>query len=129
MELLEITKKLNTQRKCIKYLELLRWQGKPVCPYCNSVRCSPMKKEQRHHCNSCNRSFSVLVGSIFEASNLALPKWFVAISLVMDAKKGISSRQLARHIKVTKDTAWFLQKRLRDEVDMRAMEALDRSGE
>jgi len=71
-----------------------------------------MNKELRHHCNSCNKSFSVLVGTIFEASNLPLPKWFVAISLVMNAKKGISSRQLARHIKVTKDTAWYIQKRL-----------------
>ena len=73
-----------------------------------------MAKQLRHHCNSCNKSFSVLVGTIFEASNLALPKWFVAISLVMNAKKGISSRQLARHLKVSKDTGWYVQKRLRD---------------
>lgn len=114
MELIEITRKLNTQRKCIKHLEHARWLGKAICPYCESDRISPMKKELRHHCNSCNTSFSVLVGTIFEASNLPLPKWFIAISLVMNAKKGISSRQLARHIKVTKDTAWYVQKRLRD---------------
>jgi transposase-like protein len=114
MELLEITKKLNTQRKCIKYLEASRWSLEVECPYCESKRITAMKKELRHHCNSCNKSFSVLVGTIFEASNLSLPKWFVAISLIMHAKKGISSRQLARHIKVTKDTAWYVQKRLRD---------------
>jgi transposase-like protein len=73
-----------------------------------------MKKQLRHHCNNCNKSFTVLVGTIFEASKLPLPKWFVAISLVMNAKKGISSRQLSRHIRVNKDTAWYVQKRLRD---------------
>lgn len=114
MELIEITKKLNTQKRCIQYLEKSRWQESPVCPYCQSDRISPMKKQLRHHCNSCNTSFSVLVGTIFEASNLPLSKWFIAISLVMNAKKGISSRQLARHIGVTKDTAWYVQKRLRD---------------
>lgn len=114
MELLEITKKLNTHRRCVKYLEGLRWHGKVTCPYCESDKVTEVKKELRHHCNGCNTSFSVLIGTIFEASNLPLQKWFVAISLIMNAKKGISSRQLARHIKVTKDTAWYLQKRLRD---------------
>lgn len=114
MELIEITKKLNTQKRCISYLEKARWQEKPVCPYCQSDRITGMKKQLRHHCNNCNTSFSVLVGTIFEASNLPLSKWFIAISLVMHAKKGISSRQLARHIDVTKDTAWYVQKRLRD---------------
>lgn len=113
MELIEITKKLNTQKRCITYLEKARWQENPICPYCQSERITAMKKQLRHHCNSCNTSFSVLVGTIFEASNLPLPKWFIAISLVMHAKKGISSRQLARHIDVTKDTAWYVQKRLR----------------
>ena len=31
----------------------------------------------------------------------------------MNAKKGISSRELARDIKVTKDTAWFMLMRIR----------------
>ena len=117
MELLEITKKLNTQRKCIKYLEELRWENTVVCPYCESERISSLKKELRHHCNACNKSFSVTVGTIFESSNLPLPKWFIAISLILNAKKGISSMQLSRHIKVNKDTAWYLQKRLRDAMD------------
>ncbi|MDP2385292.1 MAG: IS1595 family transposase [Bacteroidota bacterium] len=114
MELIEITKKLNTQKRCINYLEKARWGDNTTCPYCGSERITGMKKQLRHHCNSCNTSFSVLVGTIFEASNLPLPKWFIAISLVMNARKGISSRQLARHIDVTKDTAWYVQKRLRD---------------
>lgn len=113
MELMTLIKKLNTQHKCIKYLEQLRWGSHPTCPYCNSTSSTSVKKEKRHHCNKCNKSFSVLIGTIFQDSNLTLPKWFIAISLILNAKKGISSRQLARHIKVTKDTAWYLQKRVR----------------
>ena len=36
-----------------------------------------------------------------------------AISLIMNAKKGIASRQLAKDIQVTKDTAWSIQMRIR----------------
>jgi transposase-like protein len=42
-----------------------------------------------------------------------LQKWFLAISLVLNAKKGYSARQLARDIEVTKDTAWFVFMRIR----------------
>lgn len=114
MELMELLSKFNTQNKCIKYLENARWKEKISCPYCNSTKCSTRKKENRHHCSSCNKSFSVLVGTIFESTKLPLPKWFMAIHLILNAKKGIASRQLARHINVTKDTAWLIQKRLRE---------------
>lgn len=48
------------------------------------------------------------------ASKLPLPKWFAAIFLIVNAKKGISSLQLARDINVNKNTAWFMQKRIRE---------------
>jgi len=54
-----------------------------------------------------------MVGTIFENTKLDFQKWFLAISLVLNAKKGISSRQLSRDIHVTKDTAWFMLMRIR----------------
>ncbi|OBQ52759.1 hypothetical protein VQ01_12450 [Tamlana sp. s12] len=48
------------------------------------------------------------------ASKLPLPKWFAAIFLIVNAKKGISSLQLARDINVNKNTAWYMQKRIRE---------------
>lgn len=113
MNLLEITSKYNTQTKCIRYLESQRWGTEKECPYCLSQRQSTKKKELRYTCLDCNRSFSVTVGTIFESSKLPLPKWFLAIVLIKDAKKGISSLQLARHLQVNKNTAWFVQSRIR----------------
>ena len=46
-------------------------------------------------------------------TKLDLQKWFLAISLVLNAKKGISARQLARDINVNKNTAWYMQTRIR----------------
>ncbi len=113
MEIIKIIKKYNSKSKCIAYLERQRWENLPVCPYCSSTRSSKKLKEFRHSCHECGRSYSVLVGTIFESTKLPITKWFVAICLILNAKKGISSLQLARDLKVNKNTAWYLQKRIR----------------
>ena len=113
MEIVETLKKFKTQKKCLKYLESVRWGDTPVCPYCGSKRNSSKTQEQRYTCHECGRSYSVLIGTIFEASKLPLPKWFAAICLVLNAKKGLSSLQLSRDLGVNKNTAWYLQKRIR----------------
>lgn len=111
MNIVQLYKQFPTQQDCIKHLENVRWNGTPVCPYCNSTKQTPVVKENRYHCNSCNTSYSVTVGTIFHKTKLDLQKWFLAVSLVLNAKKGYSARQLGRDIDVTKDTAWrmFMQ--------------------
>lgn len=113
MNLVEIFEKFPTEKDCIEYLEKIKWQSKPTCPYCNSQKCSSLKDELRHHCNTCNTSFSVTVGTIFHHTHLPIQKWLLAVTLVLNAKKGISSRQLARDLNVTKDTAWRMQMQIR----------------
>lgn len=111
MDLIYITKHLNTQHKCIRYLEKKRWNGTPICPYCGSDHSGP--KGLRHNCLNCRNSYSVTVGTVFENSNLPLFKWFMAISLILSAKKGISSLQLSRDLSINKNTAWLLQMKIR----------------
>ena len=113
MNITQVYKTFPTQNSCIAHLEKVKWDGKPICPYCKSARVSSAPKEKRHHCNNCNTSFSVTVGTIFHKTKVDLQKWFVAISLVLNANKGISARQLGRDIEVTKDTAWFMAMRIR----------------
>jgi transposase-like protein len=113
MNIIEIYRLLPNEDACIAHLEAVRWKGKPVCPYCQSDRVTPMAKERRHHCNACHTTFSVTVGTIFHHTHLDLQKWFLAISLILNAKKGISSRQLARDLELNKNTAWYLAMRIR----------------
>lgn len=113
MNLIKISEKFNTQEKCMAYLEEQRWPESPICPYCSSTRSSRKTKEFRHTCHNCKRSYSVLVGTIFESTKLPITKWFLAICLILNAKKGLSSLQLARDLHVNKNTAWFLQRRIR----------------
>ena len=113
MNIIQVFKKFPTKESCIKHLEYVRWQDVVGCPYCEATNCTKLKKDFRHHCNTCNTHFSVLVNTIFYDSRLPLQKWFLAIALIINAKKGISSRQLARDIEVNKDTAWSMQMRIR----------------
>ena len=117
MNIVDVYKRFPSQDFCIKHLEAVRWHGAPKCPYCQSTKTSPMKRENRHHCNTCNTSFSVTVGTIFHKTKVDFQKWFVAISLVLNAKKGISARQLSRDIRVNKDTAWYMAMRIRKAMD------------
>ena len=44
---------------------------------------------------------------------LPLQKWFLGISLVLSAKKSLSSHQLARHLNIKQQTAWYMKMRIR----------------
>jgi transposase-like protein len=114
MNIVQIYKRFPKASDCIAHLEQVRWKGVPTCPYCSSTRTTPTKKGMRHHCNSCNTTFSVTVNTIFHHTHIDLQKWFLAISLVLNAKKGISARQLGRDIEVNKNTAWYMGMRIRN---------------
>lgn len=112
--ILSISQRFSTQEACVAHLESIRWPNGIVCTHCGSKHIHNRRNSIRHLCRDCNRSFSVTVGTIMHASKLALPKWFAAIFLIVNAKKGISSLQLARDIDVNKNTAWLMQKRIRE---------------
>ncbi|NVK66810.1 MAG: IS1595 family transposase [Flavobacteriales bacterium] len=122
MDIIYISKHLNSHEKCIQYLEKKRWNNVPTCPYCGSKKSSP--KKLRHTCLSCKNSYSVTVGTVFHSSNLPLQKWLLAICLILSAKKGISAMQLSRDICVNKNTAWLLQMKIRKALDENNLEML-----
>jgi hypothetical protein len=113
MNIIQIFKKFPTQESCVKYLENRRWNDRPICSYCASNNTNPLLKELRHHCNGCRKSFSVTVNTIFHHTHIPLQKWFLAISLIQNAKKSISSRQLARDLELPVYTAWSMAHRIR----------------
>ena len=114
MDIVEVFETFPTQESCVEHIEQVRWQGEPICPYCKLANATVVPKEQRYHCNYCNTSFSVTVSTMFYQPHLPLQKWFLAISLIINAKKGIAARQLARHLKVHRNTAWRMGMKIRE---------------
>jgi transposase-like protein len=59
---------------------------------------------------------------------LPLTKWFAAIALMGEAKKGISAAQLGRHIGMTYKTAWYVCHRIREAMSEPSTEPLGGQG-
>jgi transposase-like protein len=114
MNLTEVNKNFNTQAKCLKLLAQLRWGKNVKCTFCDSDKISAIKTEQgRYSCKNCKRSFSVLVGTIFEETRLDLPKWFQIITLMLNAKSSISAKEIERNLGITYKTAYYVCMRVR----------------
>jgi len=107
----------KTHQECLCVLEIIRWQGKPQCPYCDSTSASAFKSEQRYHCNTCFTSYSVTVGTLFHQTHVDLHKWFHALELVLKSSRAVSVRQLAQEVGVSKNTASYMIARIRKAVE------------
>jgi transposase-like protein len=112
INLVQLTEQFGTDEKCRKALEQLRWKDGPQCPRCES-RATPIANREQFDCDSCHFQFSVTAGTIFHDSHLSLWKWFVAVALLCEAKKGMSACQIQRTIGVSYKTAWYLCHRIR----------------
>jgi len=89
--------------------------GETTCPRCGSANVGFIKTRRMFQCKGCTpqKQFSVKVGTIFEDSPIPLNKWLTAIWLIANCKNGISSHELARDLKVTQKTAWYMNHRIR----------------
>lgn len=116
MNSIKVIQTFRTEADCLAYLVNLRWNADPKCPYCRHKRVSPKKETNRRprlQCHGCHKSFSPTVNTIMHASRVPLVKWFIAIALMTEAKKGISSRQLSRHLDLPVKTAYALAQKIR----------------
>lgn len=111
--LFDIAINFDTPDKCKDAIAQSRWaDGDVICPYCGRHHCRK-RKYGRYICSGCRNPFSVMVGTIFENTKISLVKWFMAMYLISSHKKGVSSAQLSRDVRVTQKTAWFMLQKLR----------------
>jgi transposase-like protein len=117
MTLLDIQRLFDTDDKCREVLIRLRWPNGVECPRCNSNRISWIKTNKQFDCAECEYHFSVTAGTVFNDSHLPLTTWFIAVLLLVEARKGFSANQLRRTIwgqhKGSYKTAWYLCHRIR----------------
>lgn len=96
------------------YLEARRWPDGPRCPVCASGERITTRKDGYYRCNACREDFTVRTGTVFERSKIPLRGWLYAMYLLVTARKGISSMQLAKQLGITQKSAWFALHRLRE---------------
>lgn len=96
------------------YLEGRLWPSGVICPDCKGKDRITTRTGGYYRCNACKLDFTVRTGTVFERSHVPLHKWVYAMYLLVTARKGISSMQLAKEIGITQKSAWFVLHRLRE---------------
>lgn len=135
-----LPKYLQDEASAWELLERLRWRGLPTCPHCGSIsdkhyfvsarsgerktRSGQISYRRLWKCRDCKKQFSVLVGTIFEASKVPASKWLLALWLMAAGKNGVSAKELQRHLQVTYQTAWHMNHRLREAMTREPLKAL-----
>lgn len=112
MTILEVCSKYSADDRCRELLARLRWESGPACPRCKATDIKPLS-DKIFWCAGCEYQFSVTAGTIFHDSHLPLLKWFAAVYLLCESKKGMSALQMKRMLGVSYKTAWYLCHRIR----------------
>jgi hypothetical protein len=139
--LIEVSKDFATEEACHLYLEAARWPEGVRCLQCGSAKISKYTAKGKvrivkdettgekttktgpdrylYQCmeQTCKFQFTTTVGTLFNDTHLPLSKWFMAIAIMCNAKKGASAKQIERDLGVSYKTAWYLNHRIRKGMD------------
>ena len=114
MSLVELLDRFPDDEACRLHLIAIRWPDGVRCPRCQCERVSALPKRKQWTCLACRFRFSATTGTIFHKTHIRLRKWFMAIFIVLNAKKGISSLQLTRELKISQECCWHMIHRIRE---------------
>jgi transposase-like protein len=104
----------GTEEQCEAALEKARWPDGFRCPRCNGHEHGLVygRRLKRYQCRNCGHQATLTAGTIMQATKLPMTTWFLAFYLIGQAKTGISSLELSRHLGVNYDTAWLLHNKI-----------------
>jgi transposase-like protein len=85
-----------------------------VCPRSEQTWHSEFRRHDRLHfqCSSCRYQCSLVTGRIFESSKRPPPRLFLAMHLMLQAKKNVSALELKHPLGVSYPTAWLLKHKI-----------------
>lgn len=126
MNIREAHEKFATEKQCLQYIGKVRWpDGVVRCPECGAKEAKRLERSAEsknrrkwfYLCleKTCHNQFTPTSGTIFHDTHLPLIVWFQAITIILNAKKGVSASQLPRDLGIGRyKTAWYLNHRIRE---------------
>jgi transposase-like protein len=101
------------EQSCHDHLRAILWSNGEYCPHCGHDVIYKFSDKRTFKCAQCRQRFSIKVNTIFHDTKLPLRKWFVAIWMITSHKKGVASTKLAKDLRISQKSAWFMLHRLR----------------
>jgi len=110
----EFFRQFGTEAQCEAALERTRWPEGFRCPHCGQADHYVLRigRRKSFQCRGCRKQTSLIVGTLFQGTKLALTVWFLAIYLISQAKTGLSALALKRDLGVSYPTAWLIHHKL-----------------
>jgi len=117
----EFLQQFGTEAQCEAALQAARWPDGFVCPRCGgSARTSFVRAGLRYwQCGDCAHQCSLVSGTMFGSTKLALTRWFLAMQLLTQAKNNVSALELMRQIGVSYRTAWLMKHKIMESMRLR----------
>ena len=114
LSLPEFLEQFGTEAQCEATLERTRWPNGFRCPRCDCAEhcVLQVRKRKTFQCSNCGLQTSLIAGTLFQSTHLALTIWFLAIYLISEAKTGLSALALKRQLGVSYPTAWLIHHKL-----------------
>jgi transposase-like protein len=120
----EAVKYFSEEQVCIDAVAAMRWPNGVECVACGHKEHWYLKAQKRWKCKECHKQFTVKLDTIFEDSPLGLDKWLIALWMLVNCRNGISSYEVARNLKISQKSAWFMLHRLRLALQSKSLEKI-----
>jgi transposase-like protein len=129
LSLPRLASQLRTEADAYRFLENLRWNGRPYCPHCGGIepyyltpkngtdrrtRTGSQSERRVWKCRECRRQFSVLTGTIFHGTKIPVRYWIFVVFEMASSKNGVAAREIQRKYGLTAKSAWFMMHRIRE---------------
>jgi transposase-like protein/polyhydroxyalkanoate synthesis regulator phasin len=111
-------------------MEELCWADRgALCPHCGcgetvyiqpangtsrKTRTGAQSERRVWRCKTCRKQFSVISGTVFHGTKVALRIWLLVLFEMCASKNGIAAREVERKYGVCARTAWFMMHRIRE---------------
>jgi len=121
LSMAEFLEQYGSDDQCEAALIASRWPQGFACPACGGPASCSFRRQGRLYwqCASCRHQCSVISGTIFESTKLALTRWFLAMHLLTQAKNNVAALELMRHLGVSYPTAWLVKHKLMEVMRLR----------
>jgi transposase-like protein len=110
---------LVDDKKCFATVRELRWPDRVTCPHCSGTIINKRgfhnkaKHRQRYKCQSCQKQFDDLTGTIFEGHHQSLKVWILCLYFM---GLNLSNAQIAQELGLNKDDIQQMTSQLREGV-------------
>jgi hypothetical protein len=111
----------GTDEQCEATVCASRWPDGFTCQRCGCSISSSFRRQGRLYfqCSACRHHWSVISGTIFEATKLPLRLWFLAMHLLTQSKNNVAALELMRHLGVSYRSAWLMKHKLMEVMYLR----------